>query len=148
MTQKVLNIKKRKCKKDDYAFVYRLMKTTLFPLIEKFQPVDKKKFDEKFYKDYGGMVILLRGKRRIGLYEIKEQKRNLYVSRIFLKPFYQGRGLGSQIMKNFEALGYRKITLEVLENNPAMSFYKKLGYVITKKQNHKYFLEKKLIISV
>lgn len=140
----VLDIKKRKCKKDDYSFVYRLMKTTLFPLITKYQPVDKKKFDEKFYNDYGKMVILLRGTRRIGLYEVNEQQGCLCVSRIFLTPFYQGKGIGTQIMKRFETLGYRKITLEVWENNPAVSFYKKLGYVITKKQNHKYFLEKNL----
>lgn len=145
MTKNIFKIKKRKCKKSEYDFVYRLMKTTLFPLIAKYQPIDKKKFDEKFFKDYAKMTILLRGKRRIGLYEIEEKQNHLYVSRIFLTPFYQGKGIGAQIMESFETLGYQKITLEVWENNPAVSFYKKLGYVVTKKQGHKYFLEKRIV---
>lgn len=144
MIQNVINTKKRKCKKNDYSFVYRLMKTTPFPSIAKYQPIDKKIFDEKFYKDYQKMIILLRGTRRIGLYEVNEHKHNLYISRIFLKPLYQRKGIGTQIMNSFEKLGYRKIILEVWENNSAVSFYNKLGYVTTKKQNHKFFLEKKL----
>ncbi len=141
MTQKIPT-KKRNCRISDYTFVYNLMKTTLFPLIEKYHTIDKKGFDEKFYKDYKNMQILLRGTRRIGLYELKEKQEHLYISRLFLTPFYQKRGIGSQIMKNFEKMGYPKITLEVWDNNPAVSFYKKLGYTITKKQDHKYFLEK------
>ena len=68
MKEKINNIKTRQCRKSDYTFVYKLIKSSLFPLIAEFQTVDKSKFDVKFWKDYKNMVILLRGKRRIGLY--------------------------------------------------------------------------------
>lgn len=84
----------------------------------------------------------MRGKRRIGLYELTFNDEILTVSRILLSQAYQKKGIGKYLMKYFETLGYKKIQLMAWENNPAVGFYKKLGYKIVKEENHKYLMEK------
>lgn len=89
-------------------------------------------------------MILLEGKKRIGFYQLTPRGKELDITKIFLSPSSQGKGIGSQLMKKFEVLGCKKITLRVWDNNPALKFYKKLGYKITKKENHKIHMEKNL----
>lgn len=138
-------INTRKCNKSDYAFVFGLVKESIFPLIRKFFVPDKKMFDERFYSDYKERTILLMGKEKIGFYYIKKKKAVLYINGIFLVKKYRYKGLGSFLMKYFETLGCKKIQLEVWENNPALKFYKKLGYKAVKKNQHKYVMEKRIV---
>ncbi|KKQ45899.1 MAG: hypothetical protein US63_C0009G0010 [Candidatus Moranbacteria bacterium GW2011_GWC2_37_8] len=101
---KSIGIKTRTCKKSDYAFVYGLVRKTIFPLVSQFVKPDKKIFDRRFFSDYKKTVILLRGKRRIGLYELTVNGKILTISRILLAPFYQKRGIGKYLMEYFETL--------------------------------------------
>ena len=141
----LFGIKEKCCKKKDYQFCYNLIRKTLFPYVSKFVKPSKKQFDADFKKRYFQIKILMKGKRRIGLYHISEdefEKNTLYVVRIFLSPKYQGKGIGNSLMTSFETLGFRKIKLHVWENNPAVRFYKKLGYKVIAKKDHKYLMEK------
>ena len=133
---------KRKCKKEDHKFVYNLTKKTLFPYIFQYFKPSKKRFTQGFNKDYKQIIILLKGKRRIGFYQLTPLNKQLDITRIFLSPNYQGKGIGSNLMKDFEGLGYKKITLQVWDNNPAVKFYKKIGYKRIKEENHKIHMEK------
>jgi ribosomal protein S18 acetylase RimI-like enzyme len=140
-------IREKRCTKQDYSFCYNLTKKTLFPYISKFVKPDKKRFDNDFKKGYRQIRILMKGQRKIGLYHITKDDRErntLYVVRVFLSPAYQGRGIGRFLMDYFETLGYRKIKLQVWENNPAFKFYKKLGYRVKQKKDHRYLMEKVL----
>lgn len=65
-----LEIKTRTCKKTDRNFVLDLYKKTLFKYVEVYHTPSIAMFDERFYKDYKERKILLRGKRRIGLFQI------------------------------------------------------------------------------
>jgi ribosomal protein S18 acetylase RimI-like enzyme len=135
----------RKCTKQDYSFCYNLTKKTLFPFIAKFVKPDKKRFDNDFHKVYRQIMILVKGKQRIGFYHITKddhERNTLYVVRIFLLPSYQRRGIGRFLMGYFETLGHRKIKLQVWENNPAFKFYKKIGYRVKQKKDHRYLMEK------
>ena len=54
---------------------------------------------------------------------------------------YRGQGVGTMLMNSlFELLrarGYRRTSLSVQQDNPAVRFYKRLGYIITdEKLNH------------
>ena len=138
-------IKTRACTKKDYDFVYALAKKTLFRYIKEYEPINKKEFDGDFAKRYKEIVILLKGKKRIGFYHITPDtfvKNVLYVAKIFISPAYQKKKIGYFLMKYFEALGYKKIRLQVWDNNPAVKFYKNLGYKVISEKNHKYLLEK------
>ena len=54
---------------------------------------------------------------------------------ISVLPEYRGKGIGTALMAYlFELLrerGYRRTALSVQQNNPAVRFYQRLGYVIT-----------------
>ncbi|MFC1655537.1 GNAT family N-acetyltransferase [Patescibacteria group bacterium] len=132
----------KRCQKKDYDFVYKLLKQTLFHFIAEYFPIDKKMFDDTFANKYKEMTILMKGKRRIGLYSITSLKNTLDIDRLFITPTYQNKGIGKFLMEYFETLGYKKITLQVWDNNPAYHFYKKLGYKVAKKKGHKYIMEK------
>lgn len=139
------DIKTRKCRKSDYGFVYKVTKQTLVPILAKYVKQSKKVFDEGFDKNYKYMMIILKGKRKIGFYQLKRHKSHLEIIKIFFSPAYHGKGYGKMFMNYFETLGYKKIKLEVWENNPAVKFYKKLGYRKIGKKNHKIFMEKKIL---
>jgi ribosomal protein S18 acetylase RimI-like enzyme len=139
-----MELRKRKCRKSDYDFVYRIARETLFPIIHKYVEPDKEKFDNSFLREYKSFVILMMGKRRIGFYQLQREGNVIHIVKIFLSPAYHGRGIGRELMGYFETLGARKLVLQVWDNNPAYKFYKKLGYKRVLKKNHKIFMEKDL----
>lgn len=141
----MIKITERKCNHDkDYDFVYETTKETLYPYISKFLNPTKERFTEKFEKDWKHMIILIHDNKKIGFYQLNPEKDVLEIVKIFFIPEYQKKGLGTLFMKRFENMGYKKITLEVWENNPAVNFYKKLGYKPVKTTAHKIHMEKEL----
>ena len=135
----------RKCRKDDYKFVYGLNKKLLFPYVPKYAKMTKKEFDKNFHKRYKEIIILELDDNKIGFYHISNdiyKKNALYLSSIFISPKYQKNGIGYFLMKYFETLGYGKIRLQVWRKNPAFYFYKKLGYKVVSKNKGKYLMEK------
>ncbi len=144
MEKETITFTTRGCKKTDYSFVFGLVKKSLFPFVAKYYQPDKAMFDERFYHDYKERTIILRGKRRIGFYHLVPQVGVLHVKGIFISSAYQRKGIGQFLMRYFETLGFKRILLEVWENNPAYRFYRKWGYCVFKKKNHKYFMEKRL----
>jgi len=68
-------------------------------------------------------------------------------------PEYRGQGIGSKLMLElFDQLkkqGYKRTSLSVQQNNPAVRFYQKLGYKITQEKldhagHEDYIMVKKL----
>lgn len=60
---------------------------------------------------------------------------------ISILPAFRGYGIGTKLMTNLFKLlkksGYKKTSLSVQQNNPAVSFYHRLGYeIISKKYDH------------
>lgn len=138
-------IQTRTYNKKDYNFVYINRKKTLLPYIKEYEPINKKDFDKDFTKRYKEIIILMKGKRRIGFYHIVPDtfvKNALYLVMIFVAPAYQKKKIGYFLMKYFETLGYKKIRLRVWDNNPAIKFYTKLGYKVISKKNHRILIQK------
>lgn len=141
----MIKIKERKCNKiEDKEFIYETTKETLYPYISKFLNPTRERFEanyENFWKD---VVILLHNNKKIGFYQLKIEGNTLEIVKIFFIPQYQKKGLGTLFIKKFEAMGYKKLRLEVWENNPAVNFYKKLGFVAIQNIEHKIHMEKTL----
>ena len=60
---------------------------------------------------------------------------------ISVLPDYRGQGIGTDLMNGlFELLrkrGYARTSLSVQQNNPAVRFYERLGYIVTdEKKDH------------
>ena len=132
----------RNCTKKDYVFFRNLIKNSLYEYVSVYYTFDISILRKRFYDDYKNIKILMKGKRRIGLYQLKEEGTTLHVIKIFLTPAYQGKGIGTYYLKKFETLGYKKIILDVWDNNPARFLYKKLGYKKITIKNHKIRMEK------
>lgn len=138
----------RPCKISDRNFILNLFKKTIFQYISKYYNPNIKMFDERFYSDYKEKKILLRGSRRIGMFQLSKRNNRLAVTGLFLTKTYQGKGIAKYLMNYFEEIAkannYSEIELLVWENNPAVNFYEKLGYKIDSKISHKYLMIKSL----
>jgi ribosomal protein S18 acetylase RimI-like enzyme len=57
---------------------------------------------------------------------------------ISVLPNYRARGIGTKLMLSLfielKVNGFKQTSLSVQQDNPAVSFYKRLGYVITKEK--------------
>lgn len=148
MKENPFNIKERKCKKSDYRFYRDLIVKTMKSLVEQYEEFNMEHVKDGFTKSSHEMRILKQGWRRIGFYQLRSHGTTLEITRIYLVPRMHGKGIGSWLMQHFETLaqekGYKKIILEVWDNDPALNLYKKLGYKVKKKVKHKIHMEKVL----
>lgn len=136
-------ITERKYKKSDYQFVIKLIEKTIRKYLEKYYPWDLKRLKRSVTGEHEKYTkILMIGKKRIGFYEARQEGKTLDITRLFLIPAYQHKGIGTWYLKHFQSLGYRKITLRVWANNPARFLYRKLGFKTVKKKDHKFHMEK------
>ena len=158
--------------------IIHTIKPKHYPLLENFlyyaifrQP-DKKPLPRKtifnpeiflYIKNFGnkddcGVVAELDGKvvgiawtRIIPAYgNIDDKTPELAIS---VLPEYRGQGIGTKLMTDlFDLLqknGYHRTSLSVQKDNPALNFYKRLGYKITNEkidpvENKDYIMAKKL----
>lgn len=138
----------RMCKLSDKAFILTLFKESIFTYISAFYTPSIEMFEERFQSDYNEKRILLRGSRRIGMFQLSKRNNRLAITGLFLKKAYQGKGIAKHLMNYFEEIaknhGYTEIELLVWENNPAKEFYKKMGYVIESKKDHKFLMVKRI----
>jgi len=141
-------VNSRTCLKSDKQFILNLFKDSIFIYVSEYYVPDINMFNNRFNSDYKERRILLIGKRRIGSFQLTEKDNSLYVTGLFLTKTYQGKGIAKYLMNYFETVAknnnYSKIKLHVWNNNPARFFYKKLGYKIISKKNHKYLMQKEI----
>jgi ribosomal protein S18 acetylase RimI-like enzyme len=83
--------------------------------------------------DNGGKIVGAAWTRIIPAYgNLDENTPELAISNL---PEYRGQGIGTMLMNMlFELLrerGYKRTSLSVQQNNPAVRFYERLGYKIT-----------------
>lgn len=135
------NIKERFCELEDYNFVLKIYRQTVFPYMKQTTKINLKLFKDNFLKNFKKITILMKGKRRIGFYMITKHKEHLFIDKLYLSRAYQKKGLGKYYMKQFEGLS-DKIRLEVWKTNPAIKFYENLGYKKIKDQGFTYLMEK------
>lgn len=133
---------------NDRDFVLRLTRELIFKYVEKYYSPSISMFDERFRKDYRERTIIMRKSRRIGLFQLNKDGNQLQINGLLLSPFYQSKGIGSYLMGYFEEIAkqekLKEIKLSVWENNPAVKFYKKTGYIIKHKKAHKITMVKKI----
>ena len=143
-----MNIKTRPIKPKEYGLLEDFLYHAIYiPPGEKFPPRDII-FDPEIYiyiKDFGGKddccvvaeqddkIIGAAWTRIIPAYgHIDDNTPELAIS---ILPPHRGQGVGTALMMHlFELLrerGYKRTSLSVQKNNPAVRFYKQLGYEVT-----------------
>jgi orotate phosphoribosyltransferase len=69
----------------------------------------------------------------IGMLSLEERDENVFLSTIEIHPDYQGKGIGTTIIKKIVADSAKKtkiVTLQVLKVNPAKDLYERLGFIV------------------
>jgi ribosomal protein S18 acetylase RimI-like enzyme len=105
---------------------------------------------ERFAMDIRGDLaraaceILMVGGRDVGYLAVEDQATALFVDAIALVPEHQGRGVGTQLLREVMARGAAAgvpVRLNVLRVNPARALYERLGFRIIGGDSHRHYME-------
>jgi GNAT superfamily N-acetyltransferase len=79
----------------------------------------------------------------VGWLQSDMRDEGLFVAQLFVDGPFQGRGIGTDVMKQLigEAAGLNQaVRLAVVKINPALRLYKRLGFRITHQDDRKFYL--------
>jgi ribosomal protein S18 acetylase RimI-like enzyme len=88
-------------------------------------------------------IILVNGVE-VGELSVQDLADELFLSRILIKPAYQGQGLGTALIHGLQKQAQARkvpVTLQVLKVNPAHRLYKRLGFQIVEESNTHYWMK-------
>ncbi len=121
---------------DDYEFVYEVKKNAYKKYVEEcwgsWIEEDQRTYFEKFITIVrNNAYIIVDGDKKIGFYngEILENG-NYEVGNICIIPEYQGKGIGTKILKEkLDENKDRNIEIQYFKQNPVGKLYERLGFV-------------------
>ena len=128
-------IKIREGKKEDLKDVSKILmeESVKKPYYEKFTPGSAKKDVLEFFEN--SLYVAIYGEKIIGFiasHIVNSDKTKAYIDELWLKPKYQGKGIGKMLVKFVEDMyrkkGLSKIRLTTKKNAKSYGFYKKLKY--------------------
>ncbi len=139
-----LNYTFRQATAADYEFLYNLNVISLRKYVEATwgweEAWQQEYFARKFDPD-PRQIIQVAGED-VGVVVVEERDGDLYLALIELLPAYQGRGIGTQIIKKLMAQAVeeqRPLSLHVLKTNtPALRLYQRLGFEIVADEKIRY----------
>ncbi|MEN9649096.1 MAG: hypothetical protein RL094_63 [Candidatus Parcubacteria bacterium] len=145
----MVNYSLRQATEADQPFLFTVVHTAMSPVRLANDPdkiVDMEKGLAEYKEKYPAekvQVIQYDGKD-VGRLRVVRSKEEIYIGGIQLLPEFQGKGIGSSIMRDIinEAKKTKTpITLEVHEvNKAANSFYTKLGFKFVKQEGNQFVL--------
>ena len=77
--------------------------------------------------------IVVVGKSEVGAYLVNEEPDHYWLEMILIVPEWQGRGLGSEIIRRLQVVAEQNdkpIKLSVIKVNLVMEFYTRLGFEV------------------
>ena len=120
---------------DDYDFVFSVHCATMRPYVEPIYGWDEdwqsRYFREHF--DTDKRQIIRYGGADVGYISVEEQKSCLLLHTIGILPEFQGRGIGTTLIRRLQRRAKLKgvpVMLQVLKGNPARRLYERLGFKV------------------
>lgn len=139
---------------EDYEFVYEVKKNAYIKYVEECWGPWNEEVQRELFKKFIEAVrdnsyIIMDGNNKIGFYngEVLENG-NYEVGNICIIPEYQGKGIGTKILKDkLEENKDRDIEIQYFKQNPVGKLYERLGFVPNgEKQFHYLMMKPKQII--
>ena len=133
----------RPARDEDFEFLWRLQCEAMRPNVERqFGPWDaafqRRLFEEN--TDVAAQEIVRVDGEAIGCQCIREEGDALVLERLHLMPAWQGRGLGTKLLRAFVERASREgraARLQVFRTNPARALYARIGFqTIDVGENH------------
>ena len=126
----------RKYENTDYEFVYEVKKNAYKKYVEqcwgKWNETDQKNmFKESMEKTFDRTYIIMFNDERIGFYQGQVvNERTYYIENICIVEEYQGKGIGTKILKSkIEEYLDKNIEIQYFKQNPVGKLYERLGFV-------------------
>ena len=127
-------IELREARPEDAEFLYGLLKATMQDYVAQIWGWDEEwqraYFQERFDPSRERIVIL--EGEEIGVLAIEEKEDEVFLSKVYILPEYQGQGIGTRLMRAVLDRAFGRglpVTLQVLKVNPAWRLYERLGFV-------------------
>lgn len=131
----------------DYDFLYSLHRQAMRPYVEATWGWVEAWQEEYFCKKFDPAprrVIQVDGKD-VGVLVVEDKPDHRYLALIELLPAYQGRGIGTALIKdlqNWACTHQIPLVLHVLKTNPrARALYERLGFVICGEEEVRWRME-------
>jgi ribosomal protein S18 acetylase RimI-like enzyme len=134
----------RPARDEDYDSLFALHEATMRPAIEATWGWNDAWQEEYFRRkfDKSNRQIIQVGGQDAGVLVVEDRETELYLGLIELAPDYQGRGIGTDIVRKLQeraAATHRPLTLHVLKaNTAACRFYERLGFQATDDEGFRY----------
>lgn len=133
----------------DSDFVFELKKIVLKEYVENTWQRWDEDFQQRFHKENYNAAntrIIKLNDKPVGTVDVNEGGRNIFISGLYILPDFQGRGIGSSILKGLMVRAQsekKRLELEVLRvNTNAQRLYKRLGFVMVEKDEKKFTVYK------
>jgi ribosomal protein S18 acetylase RimI-like enzyme len=140
-----MDIELIKAQETDRDFLLLLRKITMQGHLEKAGfDLSEQAHIERINKHFDGSYLVLYSKQKIGLLKCVETGDNIEIIQLQILPDYQGKGIGKYLLTQQadKATQLRKkLTLNVLKENPAKLLYERNGFTIVGEDEHEYHME-------
>jgi ribosomal protein S18 acetylase RimI-like enzyme len=130
----------------DYGFWAELHRQTFAAYVAQAWGWDEARLEAEFRQEFGEMVrqVVEWGEEAIGSIVVEDHGDHFYLDYIAILPAYQGRGIGSLLVKRLLQSARQPgipVRLSVLKVNPARALYERLGFVLVGEDQYRNFLE-------
>ena len=146
-TKPKIEYKTKQYTKDDYWFVYDVKKIVYKKYVEQnwgeWNEIEQVKMFKDFMDAHSKEIkIIVVDGVKIGFFHGKNIDKNNYVQRnICILPEYQGKGIGTNILKKTIILHKdQDIHIRCFKQNPVFNFYKRLGFEVVEELPYHYRL--------
>jgi ribosomal protein S18 acetylase RimI-like enzyme len=139
-------VKLRPTTAEDAEFLYQLLKTTMREYVDQTWSWDedwqRSYFEMRFDPAKNKIIVL--DNRDIGVIATEKSEDEIVLSSLYILPEYQGRGIGTRLIKELLARAFRDglaVGLRVLKVNPARRLYERLGFVVVEEAETHYYMK-------
>jgi ribosomal protein S18 acetylase RimI-like enzyme len=140
----------RPARADDYTFALNLYLETIKPYASEWfawVPDEQETQFSDLWRSDDTRIIVLDGKD-VGWVEIRRTGDEIFLKQLYVAPAYQGCGIGTHVVLHMlaEWTGIvRSMALFVLKNNPAIRFYRRLGFSAVHETNTKFVMRRNIM---
>jgi ribosomal protein S18 acetylase RimI-like enzyme len=139
----MMRLKLRPARPEDAEFVFQTLKATMREYVDQTWGWDEEwqraYFEMRFDPAENQIVVL--DDQGIGVIGVEKREDEVVLSSLYILPEYQGRGIGTRLIKDVLAQAFRDglpVGLRVLRVNPARRLYERLGFVVVEETDTNY----------
>jgi ribosomal protein S18 acetylase RimI-like enzyme len=142
----VLDLRLRPAESNDGEFIFLVTRDALGKYVNEIWGWDddqQRRLQEEWLPNTPLQIIEFE-QEQIGYLGIEEHADHTFVNLIALLPLWQGRGIGTALMRTVMDAAERRevpVRLRVLVNNPARALYERLGFQTTSIEPPRIFME-------